>query len=129
MKGFQGVVAPLKKKSARLKLPQITNKHFIRISMWLNGKALWCSVIMKGGNSNRSTCYNVYCATNKALQCRDWNVGLHSCKEIFPRKQINAKDTLDLIKRLDPPPVFIAFLGLSKMSSSCPICRPGPTGP
>jgi len=50
---------------------------------------------------------------------------------IFPR--INAKDTLDSIKQLDPLLFLIicsiAFWGLLKMSSSCPTCRPGPTGP
>ena len=50
-------------------------------------------------------------------------------KKIFPRRQITLKTHWIRSNGLTPPPVFIAFLGLSKMSSSCPTCRPGPTGP
>jgi len=55
------------------------------------------------------------------LSSRDWRVDglglpsswLHSRKEnfLFPRRQINAKDTLDSIKQLEPPFLFYSIFG------------------
>ena len=77
----------------------------------------------------------LYCVTNKAVQCRELE-----CRPTFTFAQRKWKKfpegkstpmTLWIWSNglTPPPPVFIAFLGLLKMSSSCQTCRPGPTGP
>ena len=76
----------------------------------------------------------LYCVTNKALQCRELE-----CRptfafalrkfSFFPEGKSTPKTHWIRSNGLTPPPVFIAFLAFLKMSSSCPTCRPGPTGP